>query len=356
MKFIHTADLHLDSKIETLPSDKSKTRREEVVHAFERLADYATENGITAVIIAGDMFDTARVTLKTRGRIIQAISKNNGVDFLYLSGNHDAYNFIDNADDLPENLKIFKDEWTSFRYGNVVISGIKLVGANFKMVCDTLNLDKNDVNIVTLHGQAYFYENNAENITISALKDKNIDYLALGHVHAYSNGDVDYRGKYAYSGSLEGRGFDETGVRGFIELNVVDNKVQTCFVKFSEREFYEHEFSVENASDWYQVREEIIKILTEKYPAKSVLRLVLVGGRNTEFDIDKENLELRLNERFFFAKVYDRTKIKVDINDYATDKSVRGEFVRAVWDSNLDEEMKGKVIMCGLNALKGEEF
>ena len=57
MKFIHCADLHIDSKIKTLPSDKSKIRREEIIRTFERLTDYAAENGVTAVIIAGDMFD-----------------------------------------------------------------------------------------------------------------------------------------------------------------------------------------------------------------------------------------------------------------------------------------------------------
>lgn len=356
MKFIHTADIHMDSKIEILPTEKSKIRREEVVRAFERLADYATENGVTAVIIAGDMFDTARVTLKTRGKIIQAISKNSGVDFLYLSGNHDEDNFIDKIEDLPENLKIFKDEWTSFRYGDVVISGIKLIGTNFKMASDSLNLNKSDVNIVTMHGQTYFYEKNAENIALGALKDKNIDYLALGHVHAYSEGSIDQRGKYAYSGSLEGRGFDETGERGFVLLDVEDRKVKTEFVKFSTREFYEHEYNIEGESDWYAVREEIIDTLTNKYPQQSILRLMLVGGRTTDFDIDKINLELRLNEKFFFAKVYDKTEIKVNLEDYAADKSVRGEFVRAVCSSDLSDEMKGKVIMCGLNALKGEEI
>lgn len=356
MKFIHTADIHLDAKIENLPSEKSKIRREEVLHAFERLADYATVNGVTAVILAGDMFDTPRVTAKTRARVIQAISKNSGVDFLYLSGNHDNDNFIDKADDSPKNLKIFGHEWTSFRYGDVVISGVKLVGANFKMICDTLNLNKDDVNIVTLHGQTYFYEKNAENIALGALKDKNIDYLALGHVHAPSNGDIDQRGKYAYSGSLEGRGFDETGARGFVLVDVSDGKVSTEFVKTSVRELYVHEYSVEGANDWYSTREDIINVLTAKYPPQSIIRVILVGGRNTDFDIDKINLELRLSEKFFYARVYDRTEIKVNLEDYVLDKSVRGEFVRAVYDSDLTDEQKGKVIMCGLNALKGEEI
>ena len=46
----------------------------------------------------------------------------------------------------------------------------------------------------------------------------------------------------------------------------------------------------------------------------------------------------------------------VDEKDYEFDKSVRGEFVRAVWESSLSLEMKSKVISCGLNALKGEEL
>lgn len=356
MKFIHTADLHIDSKIENLPAEKSKIRREEVVHAFEKLADYSTQIGATAVIIAGDMFDTSRVTLKTRARVLQAIAKNKGVDFLYLSGNHDADNFIDNISDFPDNLKVFKDTWTSFRYENVVISGIKSSGDDFKMVCDNLSLKEDDVNIVTLHGQTYLYERNDGSINISALKEKNIDYLALGHVHSFMEGAIDSRGKYVYPGSLEGRGFDETGVHGFVLIEVEFGKVKSEFVKSSVREFYEQEYNIEEFNEWYLIREDVIKTLCEKYTPQSIVRVLLKGERSTSLDIDKANLEARLIEMFFFAKVYDKTKIKVNIEDYALDKSIRGEFVRTVWNSDIADEMKGKVIMCGLNALKGEEF
>ena len=94
MKFIHCADLHLDSKMEALSTEKSKFRREECVRTFERLCSFATGNGVSAVIIAGDMFDTGRVSVKIRDRVISAIKQNLGVDFLYLSGNHDEDNFI----------------------------------------------------------------------------------------------------------------------------------------------------------------------------------------------------------------------------------------------------------------------
>ena len=44
------------------------------------------------------------------------------------------------------------------------------------------------------------------------------------------------------------------------------------------------------------------------------------------------------------------------LEDYAHDKSVRGEFIRSVWESALSQEEKSRVIMCGINALKGEEI
>ena len=358
MKFIHTADLHLDSKIDSLPLEKSKIRKEEVVRAFERLVEYATANYVRAVIIAGDMFDTSRVTQKTKARVLHAIKSNSTVDFLYLSGNHDEDNFIQEIEDIPKNLKIFGDEWTSFEYENTVITGRKVVGANMRMVYDTLSLDADKVNIAILHGQVVGYKStdNVETISIPSLKEKNIDYLALGHIHGYSEGVIDNRGMYVYSGCLEGRGFDELGEKGFVLINVEDNKLTYERVDFSCRNFYEYSFDVSGKSNWYETRAQLIAEATSRFSKDSLLKVILTGERGTDFDIDIVNLVSMLNEKFFFAKVYDRTIIKVDISQYETDKSVRGEFVKAVWDSNLSEEMKGKVIMCGLNALKGEDI
>ena len=45
MKFIHCADIHLDSKMETnLSSQKAKERKKEILNTFERMVAYAVEN------------------------------------------------------------------------------------------------------------------------------------------------------------------------------------------------------------------------------------------------------------------------------------------------------------------------
>lgn len=356
MKIIHTADLHLDSRIDSLPSEKGKIRRDEILHTFERLCEYAKEKSVGAVIIAGDAFDGARVSKKTAGRFAEAVRAAENTDFLYLSGNHDSEFLSAWGEILPDNFKVFTTEWTTFRYGNVAISGITFDKFNAPFVYDRLKLNPDDVNIVCMHGQVLGYksEEAAETVSIPMLKNKNIDYLALGHIHSYSEGKIDERGEYAYCGCLDGRGFDETGVKGFVLIDTDGKKLEREFVPFCSRTFEVKEYSTENEENFYALRNKILTELRSAYPAESLIKVVLTGVHAAEFLIDKEDLAARLNENFFFAKVYDRTGIKVSAEDYALDKSVRGEFVRTVLSGNLTDEEKNAVILTGLNALKGE--
>lgn len=356
MKFIHCADLHLDSKIDSLPSDKGKIRREEVIRTFERLADYATKNGVTAVIIAGDMFDSSKCSAKTKARVLSAIKNNPDVDFLYLTGNHDEEDAL-SGEDLPDNLKKFGESATKFVYENVVITGVSSCGKNLDMFYGSLDLDEKNFNIVVLHGQVAGYKShdNAEIISLPLLREKNVDYLALGHIHSYVCDKLDERGVFAYSGCLDGRGFDETDEKGFILIDTGKENPSYDFISFCSRTFYEEEFSVDGQENWYDFCTFIIENLKSRRSADSLIKVVLTGRRKINFDADVYALTLRLNEEFFFAKVYDKTSLELTAEDFENDKSVRGEFVRLVLKSDLPKEKKDAVITLGLNALKGED-
>lgn len=356
MKIIHTADLHLDSKLDGFPVEKSRIRREEIVSSFENLVVYANQNKIDAIIIAGDMFDTKRVTIKTRERVIGTIKKHQNIDFLYVAGNHDEVNFLSEIDVLPQNFIIFNEAWKCVSYGDINICGINLNSANSKVVYDTLKLDQSKTNIVVMHGQVAGYNTSekAELISIPKLKEKGIDYLALGHIHSYSLQKLDDRGEYAYSGCLEGRGFDELGEKGFVLLDCNGGKIQKEFVKFSTRELYEEEFDITDKQNLFELIDDLKENITKKYKQTSLIKIVLKGVHKADFYIDKLYIESKLQENFFFIKVVDKTELKVDLVDYEFDKSVRGEFVRSVWESNLTNEEKNSIIMCGLSALKGE--
>ncbi len=356
MKVIHCADLHLDSALSNYQSEKASIRREELLQTFERLCVFAKESDVRVVIISGDVFDSNKVTKKASSRFLNAISNASMIDFLYLSGNHDNGKdfFSDTELVLPNNLKLFNDSWRAFEYDNVVITGASL-NKNVDYLYDTLSLNGEKTNLVVMHGQVVNYvTGEAGLISLPRLKEKNIDYLALGHIHSFEYGQIDNRGEYVYSGCLEGRGFDETGEKGFVLLTVKDGKVEKEFVPFASRNLYEFEYDLSQTTNFYSAYNDIVKNLTEKYLKSSIIKVVLTGEHSFDYDIDIVALELKLRSHFFFVKVKDKTRLKIDSNDYLTDKSVRGEFVRAVWESDLDEDKKSKVIMCGIKSLKGE--
>ncbi len=357
MKFIHCADLHLNSKMDGISSEKAKIRRYETLETFERLCAYAKKNAVKAVIIAGDMFDMENVPIKVINHVFFAIKECPETDFIYISGNHDE-TVLKEIEYLPNNFKIISDRWEKFSYGNVDISGISINKKNSGLFYDSLFLDKDRINIVTMHGEVAGYnaKEDAEVISIPKLKDKYIDYLALGHYHTFTEGKIDERGKFAYSGCLDGRGFDETGDKGFVLLETDERHVYSSFIKFASRTLYEYEFSVSEYDNFAALKKALTTSLENDVEKTSLIKIVLKGERNAYLDIDKQGLELYLNSVYFFVKVYDKTEIKIDINDFAQDKTLRGEFLREVLKSDMDNLTKSRVITCGINALKGEDF
>ncbi len=356
MKFIHTADLHIDSKIDYLPSSLSTIRREEILRSFERLCEFAKENQITAVIIAGDLFDCNKVTKKTIERVKNAILNCDGVDFLYLQGNHDELKNNEMFDSFPCNFKQFDQGFSSFVYDKVIISGI--VNSNsYNHCCEQCNFNKNNFNVLVMHGEVVDYKGKTKNGTISLplLREKNINYLALGHYHSFNVGDLDLTGKYAYSGCLDGRGFDELGQKGFVLIDTAKTDF-ISFIPFSSREYFERTINLTDYENWAVARANILQTLKSEINQQNLVKLVIEGVINKEFNLDIKEIEQTLREFFFYAKVDDKTTLKLTQDDYFLDKSVKGEFMRLVWESELGDEQKKKVISCGLNALRGEEL
>lgn len=357
MKFIHCADLHLDSKMETnLPPVKARERKKEILNTFEKMVDYANQNQVQAIIIAGDMFDTERITNLTKTRVLNVIRKNKNVDFLYLAGNHDENNFIATIQDLPENLKVFNDCWSSFLYGNVKISGVVLTKDNCASVYELLDLSPENINIVAMHGQIVKSgtKTNEDSILLSKLKNKNIDYLALGHIHSYTSEPLDKRGIFAYSGCLEGRGFDELGEKGFVLLDVDEKSIKSQFISFAKRTLIEVEYDISDADNWFDIENQIIEKVKD-IDNKNLLKITLKGKYGLSLEKHISMLEQKL-ERFYFVKIKDMSVLKVSSVDIENDVSLRGEFIKKVMESNLTEEEKEQTILVGLKALMLEDL
>ncbi len=351
MKIIHCADLHLDSKLETnLDRAKAKIRRAELVRSFERLAEYAKNNAARLVIVAGDLFDHNSVTKSTVQTVASVIAAADGVDFLVLAGNHDSSNAFELVTELPKNLHFFSDSWTSFDYDNVTVSGIALTAANANVVYSSLSLSPERYNIAVMHGDI------SSEINLPSLRGKNIDYLALGHLHEHSEGKLDERGVYAYSGCLESRGFDESGVKGFYFIDT-DSKEYTFVSGLSERNMHEVAVDISGLMDYSQIRAKIDEQLSlVGAREQDMVKVVLRGNVSIDANKAPEQLLKYLEGRFFFAKIKDKTRAEINADDYKNDISLKGEFVRQVLASELSDEQKQEVVLLGIRAIRGEEL
>ena len=360
MKMIHCADLHLDSKLNAnLDRDKAALRRQELLDTFSSMVGYAAENGVEVILIAGDMFDKPHIRKQARTRVIDEIKTHQDIDFLYLQGNHDRSDLLQDVDvsDIP-NLKLFSDaEWRGFRYDDVVITGRELTADNAKTLTMNLVLDQADVNIVMLHGQESDYEGNDKTqiVPLYELRGKYIDYLALGHIHSYKKAKLDDRGEYCYSGCLEGRGFDECGPKGFVLLTIEDKKVESEFIPFAKRSL--HEAQVEITPD--ESMPEVLTAIEDAVsgiPSCDMVKAVLTGSVNMDGEADTDRILGRFSERFFFFKVYDRTRINIDYDSFMGDRSLKGEFARIMQQADIPEDKKARIVEIGMKALMEEEI
>ena len=358
MKLIHCADLHLDSKMESIFSTNlAKIRTSEILDTFKRMIEYAYANKVNAILICGDMFDSNKISQKTVEYVLDLIKEYNQIDFLYLCGNHDENNFSKFLDVIPSNLKTFTDEWATYHYDNIAISGCEINSINNKVIYSSLNLNKDDINIVMLHGQESNYDakSDADIVNLRALENKHIDYLALGHIHSYKTARLDDRGKYTYSGCLEGRGFDECGEKGFVELTIEDGKIKQKFIQFAKRTL--HEINVDiTGIETLRSLEKAITDKTDRISPDDLVKINLVGTYTTNTKKDLVRFNQLLENKFFFGRIKDKTTIKINIDDYKYDVSLSGEYVRTVLNSSETEENIGEIITLGLRALRGEDL
>ena len=82
MKIIHTSDIHIDSPLTArLSPDKIRERRRELIDGFSRLVSEAKRIGAEAMIIAGDLFDSERISKRAIDTALDAIESSPGISF-----------------------------------------------------------------------------------------------------------------------------------------------------------------------------------------------------------------------------------------------------------------------------------
>lgn len=359
MRIIHTGDIHIGSAFVGLPRDKAALRKAEILGGFSKLCAYAKDNGVTAVLIAGDLFDENDVSTQVKTEVLSLIRAASPVRFFYVSGNHDRQVVLGCT--LPDNFHTFSSDSGFFTYDlgeNVTVTGAD--ARNFsRAFSSSLQLDARAYNIMLLHGATCVHSPQTdEDIPLSYLQNKNVDYLALGHIHQPMTqaSALDSRGKYRYCGCLEGRGYDEVGDRGFFLLDVRDKRLyEEKFLTFAKRKIVEARVDISDCQTHFDIDKKI-ETSVRGIAAEMLVKIVLCGKYTQGLRKDIPALLSKWQEKFFHVKLEDNSHVYVDPKAYEKDLTERGEFVREVGRYAMNEDFRAEVLEIGLQALNGEDI
>jgi DNA repair exonuclease SbcCD nuclease subunit len=231
-KFLHAADIHLDSPLHKLDDYEGapvEGLRHATRRALENMVDLAIVEDVAFVLIAGDLYDGDWKDYNTGLYFISQMSRlrETGIPVYMVAGNHDAQNKITKTLRLPEEVHLFSGEKPeTFILDNV---GAALHGQSFKSPAIKKNLAATypsalggHFNIGVLHTCATGREGHElyAPCSIEDLKNKGYDYWALGHVHQR---EVVLEDPPAvFPGNIQGRHVKETGPKGCMLVTVDD--------------------------------------------------------------------------------------------------------------------------------------
>lgn len=225
MKFLHAADLHIDSPMRGLNSYdgapvellRGATRR-----ALMALVELALREKVNLVLLAGDIFDRDLGDFSAALFFRQQMARltTTGIRVFVIKGNHDAEGQISKRlPDLP-NMHFF-----SARKAEVIDLpelGVAVHGKSFpeRVVSEDLLPSYEAAvpgrfNIALLHTSLNGRPGHDPYAptTVEAMVGKNYDYFALGHIHQREI-VREAHPRIVFPGNLQGRHVNETGSKG----------------------------------------------------------------------------------------------------------------------------------------------
>ena len=351
MRLIHTADLHLDSAMDSrLPEERARVRRRELLLTFSRIAELAEREGVGAILLAGDLFDTPTPAQSAVRYVLDTVTAHPAIDFLMLYGNHAGdFRFEDTGEELPKNLRFFDQSgYTVYRYGRLAVYGSENNAAELPL------LDPADRNVVMLHGQVSENGRGEREIALSRFRGRHVDYLALGHLHTLAADRLDERGIWCYAGTPEGRGFDEAGEKQVVLLSDEPDRLHRTRLSVAARTVRVLDADVSGCLSQRAI-EDTVLAATAAAGESDLVRVRLVGRHGIRLVPDLTQLQRLLAGRFFYAEVKDESGLEINPEEYEHDPSLRGEFVRTVLKLCLPKEEESLILAAGLAALDGEE-
>ena len=360
MRILHAADLHLDSAFAGLAEEKAALLRQESRDILRRMVDWANDHAVDVMLLSGDLFDSDRMYSQTARTLAPALARFRGRIFLS-PGNHDFYAPGSGYDavDWPDNVHIFtsrRPQTVLLRSLNASVTGAAFTSAEEWEPFDGASFSGGDapIRLGVLHGEVTRGESKYRAIPPAEIEKTNLTYLALGHVHRCAGVQRAGNTAYAYPGCLPGRGFDETGDKGFLYGEITPEKVELEFIPFAPRRYQSVTADITDRDPADAVRQAL-----DPDCGQDICRVLLTGSRRENFSLSA--LTSELSGLCAALELTDETYPEEDVWARCGEDSLRGLFLqnlRARYDG-ADEDEKRQLLQAacfGLAALDNRDL
>ncbi len=246
IRFLHAADLHLGalfSGFRKLPQSIYEELHASGYAAFQRLVDVAIAEQVDFVILAGDIYDVEDHNLKAQVFFQKEMARLNHavIPVFIVRGNHDFLNGSRYQLAMPENVYTFPARLESTELKTRTGATVELLGFSYdqrniseKMASTYQKQGNCDYTIGILHGNlgGTTDHHNYAPFTLKELRDQQLDYWALGHIHKAEV--LSTEPPVVYPGSLFGRSSKEHGEKGFYLVSLDGSHAEMTFVPAAE--------------------------------------------------------------------------------------------------------------------------
>lgn len=352
MKLVHSADFHLNKSFAELSGQAAEIRRSEQLETLGRICGMAKEADV--LLLCGDILDSNQFDKNVMDNLSAGFEKIPDTKVFIVLGNHDPYNEASpfRKVSLPDNVHIFGNTLEKISLPQADIYGMSYSDDMPKLTDITIE-NPEKLNILLVHGElngSQYYSVSEPEIGASGF-----DYIALGHVHAFSGIQHVKKTWYAYPGIPEPTGFDETGEKGVISGTIEKGLCELHFEKTCKRQYKIITVELDCPSSY----EEIITQILKQTGGRSDLYKIILGG-NVSFDflIHTDILREKLQDHLYFCKITNQTRLSIPYEIIAEEYSLRGIFVK-----NMLERMKKEpereeelrlALQAGLAAMEGK--
>ena len=392
-RFIHAADLHIDSPLrglEAYPGAPTDRLRNATRDAFENLVQLAIDETVAFVIIAGDLFDgqwkDMNTGIWTAGQFRKL--ERAGIPVCLIRGNHDAESKVRTGIRWPGNVHEFSvrkpQTFTSTQLGlpesiDVVVHGQGFARPDIQedLAADYPEAVAGHFNIGVLHTSLTgdpAHDRYAAT-TVEVLRNRGYDYWALGHIHIRSEPPISKEPYVAFSGNTQGRHIRETGAKCCLLVSVEDGGLAS--VEFRDTDTLRwHRAAValdqaDTLNELYEkTRDALQECLDQSDGRFAAVRVEISGACEAHREIVRPGIQEEvvsqirdianeLDDEIWIEKVKLNTAAPINVEQLRQGHDLLGELLRDVASLSDDTDQLSELIaesLATLSAKAGPEL